>query len=57
MSLKAFEFAKVEDGWLYFIHGWTQVITQVLHFDLTPELLQRLNAGVSLIQLAPTRHL
>ncbi len=32
----------VEDGWLYFIHGWTQVISQVLHFELTPELLQTL---------------
>jgi shikimate 5-dehydrogenase len=33
---------KVEDGWLYFIHGWTQVISQVLHFDLTPDLLAKL---------------
>ncbi|MBW6465131.1 MAG: hypothetical protein K0B06_01345 [Brevefilum sp.] len=32
----------VEDGWLYFIHGWTQVIAQVLHFDLTPALLEKL---------------
>jgi len=32
----------VEDGWLYFIHGWTQVIAQVLHFDLTPGLLEKL---------------
>jgi shikimate 5-dehydrogenase len=24
----------VEDGWLYFLHGWTQVIAQVLHLDL-----------------------
>lgn len=34
----------VEDGWLYFIHGWTQVIAQVLHFDLSPELLQTLKS-------------
>lgn len=34
----------VEDGWLYFIHGWTQVIAQVLHFDLTPALLDKLMA-------------
>ena len=33
---------KVENGWLYFLHGWTQVIAQVLHIDLTPELFQRL---------------
>jgi shikimate dehydrogenase len=24
----------VEDGWLYFLHGWTQVIAEVLHFDI-----------------------
>jgi len=34
---------KVEDGWLYFIHGWTQVISQVLRFDLTPGLLDQLS--------------
>lgn len=33
---------KVEDGWLYFLHGWTQVVSQVLHVDLTPEVFQRL---------------
>jgi shikimate 5-dehydrogenase len=32
----------VEDGWLYFIHGWTQVIAQVLHIPIEGELLQRL---------------
>jgi shikimate 5-dehydrogenase len=32
---------KVEDGWLYFVHGWTQVVAQVLHFDLTPELFDK----------------
>ena len=34
----------VEDGWLYFVHGWTQVVAQVLHFELTPELFGRLEA-------------
>ena len=33
---------RVEDGWLYFLHGWTQVVAQVLHIDLTPELFNRL---------------
>jgi shikimate 5-dehydrogenase len=33
----------VEDGWIYFVHGWTQVIAQVLHFEITPELFQRLS--------------
>lgn len=34
---------KVEDGWVYFIHGWTQVVAQVLHFDLSASLFERLN--------------
>lgn len=33
---------KVEDGWMYFIHGWTQVISQVLHVYITKELFNRL---------------
>ncbi len=35
---------RVEDGWLYFLHGWTQVVAQVLHIDLTPALFSRLAA-------------
>jgi len=37
----------VEDGWLYFLHGWSQVIAQVLHIDLTPELFAQLDAAAS----------
>ncbi len=33
---------KVEDGWLYFVHGWTQVVTQVLHVTLTQALFSRM---------------
>jgi shikimate 5-dehydrogenase len=25
---------KVEDGWVYFIHGWTRVIEEVFHIDI-----------------------
>jgi shikimate dehydrogenase len=25
----------VEDGWIYFVHGWTQVIEEVFHVDIT----------------------
>jgi shikimate 5-dehydrogenase len=32
----------VEDGWLYFIHGWTQVIAQVLHVEIDATTLNRL---------------
>ena len=28
----------VEDGWIYFIHGWTQVMEEVFHIDLTNEI-------------------
>ncbi|MBP8997827.1 MAG: shikimate dehydrogenase [Anaerolineaceae bacterium] len=41
----------VEDGWLYFVHGWTQVVAQVLHFDLTPELFAKLNAAASSVRV------
>jgi shikimate dehydrogenase len=30
----------VEDGWTYFIHGWTQVIAEVFHIDMTEELVR-----------------
>jgi shikimate dehydrogenase len=41
---------RVEDGWLYFVHGWTQVVAQVLHFDLTPALFDKLNAAASTVR-------
>jgi shikimate dehydrogenase len=31
----------IEDGWIYFIHGWTQVIAEVFHIDITGERLAR----------------
>jgi shikimate 5-dehydrogenase len=40
----------VEDGWLYFVHGWTQVVAQVLHIDLTPALFHRLNQAASTVR-------
>lgn len=33
---------RVEDGWLYFLHGWTQVISQVYHQEITGDRLKRL---------------
>lgn len=32
----------VEDGWIYFIHGWTQVIAQVFHIDINAERFARI---------------
>lgn len=33
----------IEEGWIYFIHGWTQVIAEVFHIDITGEKLQMCN--------------
>ena len=32
----------VEDGWVYFLHGWTQVIAQVFHVEIAGERFARL---------------
>ncbi|WP_420645058.1 shikimate dehydrogenase family protein [Candidatus Leptofilum sp.] len=34
---------RVEDGWVYFVHGWSQVVGQVLDIEITPELFKRLD--------------
>ncbi|MDR2759028.1 MAG: hypothetical protein LBB78_06590, partial [Spirochaetaceae bacterium] len=34
----------VEDGWNYFIHGWTQVIAEVFHITIDQPMLVRLSA-------------
>lgn len=33
----------IEDGWVYFIHGWTQVISEVFHIDIDDEKLKLLS--------------
>jgi shikimate 5-dehydrogenase len=35
---------RVEDGWRYFRHGWTQVIAEVFHVELSPESFAKLGA-------------
>jgi len=35
---------RVEDGWLYFLHGWTQVVAQVYHQEIVGERFDRLAA-------------
>lgn len=34
---------KIEDGWMYFIYGWTQVISEVYHVPIEGEVLQKLS--------------
>jgi shikimate dehydrogenase len=31
----------IEDGWMYFIFGWTQVISEVFHLTIDEEMLNR----------------
>jgi shikimate dehydrogenase len=33
---------RVEDGWVYFVHGWSQVVGQVLGIEIPPDLFARL---------------
>ena len=33
----------IEDGWIYFIHGWTQVISEVFHIPMDKSLIQKLS--------------
>ena len=40
----------VEDGWLYFVHGWTQVIAQVFDITLDDDLFGRLEAIAATIR-------
>ena len=32
----------VEDGWRYFVHGWTCVVEEVFEIEMTPELVDEL---------------
>jgi shikimate 5-dehydrogenase len=38
---------RIEDGWVYFLHGWTQVMTEVFDVQLTPKLFRALDAAAS----------
>ena len=40
----------VEDGWIYFLHGWSHIIAEVFHLELTPELFAKLDRTASAIR-------
>ena len=40
----------VEDGWRYFLHGWTQVIAQVLDVEISAETLNHLGEIASFVR-------
>ncbi len=41
---------RVEDGWVYFIHGWSSVIFEVLDLKLTPELFAQLEQAAASVR-------
>ena len=41
---------QVEDGWIYFVHGWSQVVAQVLHVDLTPDVFAALERAAATVR-------
>ncbi|QPC85017.1 shikimate dehydrogenase [Phototrophicus methaneseepsis] len=41
---------QVEDGWVYFTHGWSQVIIEVLDIQLTPEIFKKLVEVASVVR-------
>lgn len=40
----------VEDGWVYFLHGWAQVVAEVFHAPLSPEVFARLDGAASVVR-------
>jgi shikimate 5-dehydrogenase len=40
----------VEDGWLYFLHGWTQVIAEVLHHEIDSEMFMQLERVANVVR-------
>ncbi len=40
----------VEDGWVYFVHGWSQVVGQVLHIEITDEVFGRLERAAATVR-------
>ena len=41
---------RVEDGWVYFLHGWSQVINQVLDMDIVGDIYDRFAAAADAIR-------
>ena len=41
---------RIEDGWTYFLHGWSQVVAQVLHIELTEAAFAQLTAAASVMR-------
>lgn len=40
----------VEDGWLYFVYGWSEVVAEVFNIELTPERFQQLESEAEIVR-------
>jgi shikimate 5-dehydrogenase len=40
----------IEDGWLYFVHGWSEVVAEVFDIELTPETFQQLESEAEIVR-------
>jgi len=40
----------IEDGWRYFVHGWSEVVAEVFDIPLTPETMDRLAAEAEAVR-------
>lgn len=41
---------RIEDGWSYFLHGWSEAIAEVFHVELSPERFELLRAEAEAIR-------
>lgn len=42
----------IEDGWAYFLHGWTQAIAEIFQLQLTDEIFQQLDEAAAALRPA-----
>lgn len=42
----------IEDGWAYFLHGWTQAIAEIFQIQLTNEIFQQLDEAAAALRPA-----
>lgn len=41
---------KIEDGWVYFVYGWSLVVAEVFHFELTEEKFNKMKELTNIIR-------
>jgi shikimate dehydrogenase len=44
---------EIHDGWRYFLHGWSEVVAEVFHLELTAERFERLAESAESVRPVP----